>query len=461
MFLTDGARNLYQIEPLCAVICKSKGAMTDHPSTQSQPSMEDILASIRRIIDDEEQAPDSARAPASPVPDVDARSGATVVTPDWAKGGSAVPDDATSAADPEAETIFPQRQGRLWRRVAGHDLDDDEPDPLFDDDTLERTEVLDDDTLELDNLLDADTANDPEENRRVLDAAAGHAPTAPETSDSGMTAGVAAAGMAAITGIGATTASTMDRVTGKFTENEEKRERTTPVEPSYTAEADALDDDLPPPVFERVDVAPADDLIPDQNERDSALDDVMAVADQAGLGADYSTSLDPEIDDHERELDDRFYAADTLDEQPPEIDGSYADSLGGEPVTRRNEGAPNEDEMETVGGLVRDALRGRLPAVPSKPEAGALVSGGAEDSAARSLAALARYDANAPRRIYGGIKITDDDDSPTIEGMVQDTLRPMLRDWLNDNLPTLVENMVKQEVDRISARSRRFVRDDE
>ena len=37
----------------------------------------------------------------------------------------------------------------------------------------------------------------------------------------------------------------------------------------------------------------------------------------------------------------------------------------------------------------------------------------------------------------------------------------MLRDWLNDNLPTLVENMVKQEVDRIRARSRRFVRDDD
>jgi len=88
------------------------------------------------------------------------------------------------------------------------------------------------------------------------------------------------------------------------------------------------------------------------------------------------------------------------------------------------------------------------------------VTGGAEESAARSLAALARYDAHAPRRIYGGIKITDDEDSPTIEGMVQDTLRPMLRDWLNDNLPTLVEGMVKQEVDRISARSRRFVRDD-
>ena len=151
-----------------------------------------------------------------------------------------------------------------------------------------------------------------------------------------------------------------------------------------------------------------------------------------------------------------------MDDLPPELDTAYTDSFGGEPTRTRDEGAPTEDEMETVGGLVRDALRGRLPAVPDNAAAeNALVTGGAEESAARSLAALARYDAHAPRRIYGGIKITDDEGSPTIEGMVQETLRPMLRDWLNDNLPTLVENMVKQEVDRISARSRRFVRDDE
>jgi len=222
-------------------------------------------------------------------------------------------------------------------------------------------------------------------------------------------------------------------------------------------------DELPPPVFERVDLE-SQTALDGPNDGESQLDHSFETAAVTGLRDDYGDALSDapgDGDDRERALDDRFYKADELDDMPPELEHTYSSSFGAEPKRTRDEGAPTEDEMETVGGLVRDALRGRLPAVPDNAAENALVTGGAEDSAARSLAALARYDAHAPRRIYGGIKITDDDDSPTIEGMVQDTLRPMLRDWLNDNLPTLVENMVKQEVDRISARSRRFVRDDD
>jgi len=46
----------------------------------------------------------------------------------------------------------------------------------------------------------------------------------------------------------------------------------------------------------------------------------------------------------------------------------------------------------------------------------------------------------------------DDAQSNTLEGLVREMLRPMLKDWLDANLPTLVEGMVKREIDRISGR---------
>ncbi|GHH10309.1 pole-organizing protein PopZ [Sphingomonas glacialis] len=42
--------------------------------------------------------------------------------------------------------------------------------------------------------------------------------------------------------------------------------------------------------------------------------------------------------------------------------------------------------------------------------------------------------------------------SDTLEGVVREMLRPMLRDWLDANLPTMVEAMVAREIDRITGK---------
>ena len=42
--------------------------------------------------------------------------------------------------------------------------------------------------------------------------------------------------------------------------------------------------------------------------------------------------------------------------------------------------------------------------------------------------------------------------SDTLEGMVRDMLKPMLKDWLDAKLPEIVERVVAQEVGRISGR---------
>jgi cell pole-organizing protein PopZ len=40
--------------------------------------------------------------------------------------------------------------------------------------------------------------------------------------------------------------------------------------------------------------------------------------------------------------------------------------------------------------------------------------------------------------------------SDTLEGLVRELIKPMLRDWLDANLPQIVETMVSREISRIS-----------
>lgn len=42
----------------------------------------------------------------------------------------------------------------------------------------------------------------------------------------------------------------------------------------------------------------------------------------------------------------------------------------------------------------------------------------------------------------------------TIEGVVRELLRPMLKEWLDENLPKIVERSVEAEVQRIARMAR-------
>ena len=38
----------------------------------------------------------------------------------------------------------------------------------------------------------------------------------------------------------------------------------------------------------------------------------------------------------------------------------------------------------------------------------------------------------------------------TLEDLVKDMLRPMLKNWLDENLPTMVERLVRAEIERVA-----------
>jgi len=90
------------------------------------------------------------------------------------------------------------------------------------------------------------------------------------------------------------------------------------------------------------------------------------------------------------------------------------------------------------------------PAPAIAPETDALVGESAAASAASAFAGLAasfQKPEPAPVAATGDMPFMSGN---TVEAMVREMLRPMLKDWLDANLPAIVEAQVRKEVERIA-----------
>lgn len=79
--------------------------------------------------------------------------------------------------------------------------------------------------------------------------------------------------------------------------------------------------------------------------------------------------------------------------------------------------------------------------IASEPAAPSLISANAGQQVARSFQDLAVAIDQAERRSYDEI--------------AAELLRPMLQEWLDENLPTLVERLVREEIERVARGNRR------
>ncbi|PZT89261.1 MAG: DUF2497 domain-containing protein [Citromicrobium sp.] len=79
-------------------------------------------------------------------------------------------------------------------------------------------------------------------------------------------------------------------------------------------------------------------------------------------------------------------------------------------------------------------------------DADALTRGDTRDAMRENFAALAMMSqpGKQPQIVRQG--------ETSLEGLVRDMLRPMLAQWLDDNLPGMVEQMVKAEIARIAGK---------
>lgn len=99
------------------------------------------------------------------------------------------------------------------------------------------------------------------------------------------------------------------------------------------------------------------------------------------------------------------------------------------------------DLMEALAPVVGEDMMFDEPELPMETERMPLVSSATGALVARSFDDLAEAVDGARRR--------------SLDEIAEDMLRPMLREWLDDNLPTLVERLVREEIERVARGPRR------
>jgi len=139
---------------------------------------------------------------------------------------------------------------------------------------------------------------------------------------------------------------------------------------------------------------------------------------------------------------------------PPKADpprASQDEPLRVEPLRierrSRRKVAAREDVLELTEvykpGILPDADDRNEPQPP-------LVSSDAAAEAAAAFAAIGRAGQAAAAAEFGSLVVGS---GRTVEELLQDMLRPMLKEWLDSRLPALVEAVVREEIERIVRRS--------
>ncbi|HEX7872855.1 MAG TPA: DUF2497 domain-containing protein [Sphingobium sp.] len=113
------------------------------------------------------------------------------------------------------------------------------------------------------------------------------------------------------------------------------------------------------------------------------------------------------------------------------------------------ESTPAEDPAPTPEPAVTLARKGGAKAA-AQPEPAAAPPVSAEEQILSDVSAQAARQSLS--QLSSLLVRPQEGEANTIEGLVREMLRPMLKDWLEARLPELVESMVKKEIDRIVGR---------
>ena len=179
--------------------------------------------------------------------------------------------------------------------------------------------------------------------------------------------------------------------------------------------SDPLPDDEPEPATANSASAVADE--PDQNDDEADAGDLLVVEDmeEAEEAVSEASSVAAEAEADDNDDDDDFGLV--FEDAPEEAEEEVEDVM-------------DEPELAVAPQASADALQSGL----LSPEAAALSAG--------ALASLRSGDS-----ITGAMGVGANGN--TVEALVADLLKPMLKQWLDIHLPSMVENLVREEIQRI------------
>jgi len=144
--------------------------------------------------------------------------------------------------------------------------------------------------------------------------------------------------------------------------------------------------------------------------------------------------------DHILELNEPLSAPTPAPAAPPSVAPRHLDAFE-EQRAVPSPPAPPMVPPAAAPSPTQPALTQPAPPAP-EPEEPPVVSAATVEATRGALGALSRL-----------IVKPEPDGDGTLEGLVRDMLRPMLSDWLDQNLPRLVEQMVAREIAKITKQS--------
>lgn len=150
-----------------------------------------------------------------------------------------------------------------------------------------------------------------------------------------------------------------------------------------------------------------------------------------------AAELEPEP---EPELEPALEAAPSLDAEPADDVLELTDPIAPE----EPQGEPELPPLESVGDI--DVYSPPAPAPEPAPSAPIFDRDEAADNLVGDSAASAAASA------FGSLSsaLLMPKDGRTLEDVVRELLRPLLKEWLDQNLPRIVETKVEEEVQRIA-----------
>ncbi len=112
--------------------------------------------------------------------------------------------------------------------------------------------------------------------------------------------------------------------------------------------------------------------------------------------------------------------------------------------------AAREPVDQEPAPFIQDQPKQEKTAVETKSAAtrAELLSATAASAASGAFAKLSEAFQRTPTE-----ELVADDSGRTVEQFVEDMVRPLLKDWLDENLPSIVDRLVQKEIQKIARRA--------
>jgi cell pole-organizing protein PopZ len=173
---------------------------------------------------------------------------------------------------------------------------------------------------------------------------------------------------------------------------------------------------------------------------DPSMEDILASIRRI-LNQDETHAAPPDATGDTPKHDDVLVLDQTMMVSTPEPAPHEAEpEAAPQPVASASKAEPPHQEMEAMTLPPQaDLMEQPAPSSDLVAPAAAAAAASSVDSLIRTLAA------GRATQVYSG--------GPTLEDIVRAELRPLLKEWLDVNLPPIVERLVRAEIERVVGRS--------